>query len=59
MDGKELCKDSYNSMELSEEEAYGSDKGDSEWKQGGKGGRSRKRKKQEKDSQVGTDSEGW
>lgn len=58
VEGKEVCEDSYNSMELSEEEAHGSDEGDSEWKKMGKGGEggSRKRKKQDKDSQGGTDS---
>lgn len=58
VEGKEVGEDSYNSMELSEEEAHGSDDGDSEWKKMGKGGEggSRKRKKQDKDSQGGTDS---
>lgn len=60
VEGKEVCEDSYNSMELSEEEAHGSDEGNSEWKKMGKGGEggSRKRKKQDKDSQGGTDNGG-
>lgn len=36
MEGKEIGRDSYNSMELSEEEVYGSDRGGNEWEQGGR-----------------------
>lgn len=39
MEGKEVGEDGYNSMDQSEAEAHGNDKGDSEWKQVGKGGR--------------------
>lgn len=43
MEGKEVGEDSYNSVELSEEEGHGSEKGDSEWKKVGKVDQGRER----------------
>ena len=62
MEGKEGDGDSSN-REMSEEEEYEIDKGGSGWEQVGRGGRSRrasgiKRKKEDKDSLEGTESEG-
>ncbi|KAM7417157.1 hypothetical protein PAMA_017004 [Pampus argenteus] len=60
MEGKEVDDDSYNSVEMSEED-YEVDKRGSEWEQVGRGGRSRsgrKRKKEDKNSVDGTESEG-
>lgn len=62
MEGKEIEGDSYNSMEMSGEDCE-IDQRRSEWEQRGRGGRSRrasgrKRKKEDKDSVEGTESEG-